>query len=181
MNMRTLDVDNLNLAGKRIRLRSTIESDREALVKIRATPAVKARWHGDDLVAEFAEDLADAELTQLTIEADGLIIGLIQFSEEEDPDYRHASLDIYIDPAVHRRGYATEAIQTLVEFLLTARGHHRLTIDPAVDNQAAIDCYRSVGFQPIGVMRQYERQADGAWSDGLLMELLRDDWSAPKG
>ena len=25
------------------------------------------------------------------------VLGLIQFSEETDPDYRHASLDIYLD------------------------------------------------------------------------------------
>jgi aminoglycoside 6'-N-acetyltransferase len=27
----------------------------------------------------------------------------------------------------------------------------------------------------VGVMRQYERQADGRWHDGLLMDLLRDE------
>jgi aminoglycoside 6'-N-acetyltransferase len=29
-----------------------------------------------------------------------------------------------------------------------------------------------VGFRTVGVMRQYERSADGNWHDGLLMELL---------
>jgi aminoglycoside 6'-N-acetyltransferase len=45
-------------------------------------------------------------------------------------------------------------------------------IDPAADNLAAIRCYTKVGFRPVGVMRQYERSADGSWHDGLLMELL---------
>lgn len=108
--------------------------------------------------------------------ADGTVVGLIQFAEEEDPDYRHASLDIFVDPAMHGRGFATDAIRTLVHNLFEHRGHHRLTIDPATDNTAAIACYRNVGFLPVGVMRQYERSATGSWADGLLMELLTSDF-----
>ena len=51
-------------------------------------------------------------------------------------------------------------------------GHHRLVIDPAADNAAAIRCYSKVGFRPVGVMRKYERGVDGTWHDGLLMDLL---------
>jgi aminoglycoside 6'-N-acetyltransferase len=29
---------------------------------------------------------------------------------------------------------------------------------------------------PAGVLRQYERDDDGTWHDGLLMQLLADDW-----
>jgi hypothetical protein len=52
-------------------------------------------------------------------------------------------------------------------------GHHRITIDPAAENAAAIRAYEKVGFRPVGVMRRYERDVDGdGWHDGLLMELL---------
>jgi len=169
------ETDLIDIAGERLRLRSTIPEDGPALVAIRGTEAVRRRWRGDDLEAEFAKDFEDEETVRLTIEANGTIIGLIQFSEEEDPDYRHASLDIYVDPAVHRRGYATEAIRILVDHLFEALGHHRLTIDPAADNDAAIHCYTSVGFRPVGVLRGYERQPDGSWADGLLMEMLAGD------
>jgi aminoglycoside 6'-N-acetyltransferase len=60
-----------------------------------------------------------------------------------------------------------------VHHLIEARGHHRITIDPAVDNVGAIRCYEKVGFRRVGVMRRYARDVDGAgWHDGLLMELL---------
>ena len=120
-------------------------------------------------------------MTRLTIELlEDRIIGLVQYGEEEDPEYRHASIDIYLDPAVHRQGLATEALRVLVNHLFEDLGHHRLTIDPAADNVAAIDCYAGIGFLPVGVMRAYEQQADGTWADGLLMELLATDprpWS----
>jgi aminoglycoside 6'-N-acetyltransferase len=56
------------------------------------------------------------------------------------------------------------------------RGHHRLTIDPAADNQAAIRAYKKIGFISVGVMRSYERGPNGTWHDGLLMEMLADEF-----
>ena len=169
-------VDALWLTGAVVRLRPTTADDKAALVAIRSTPEVWTRWRGDDLDAEFDEDLADDETERCTIlDPAGVVVGLIQFAEEDDEDYRHASIDIYVDPAHHRRGYASDAIRTLARHLLDDRGHHRLTIDPAADNEAAIRCYASVGFRPVGVMRSYERRPDGTWGDGLLMDLLATD------
>lgn len=166
----------VELSGNLVRLRPMTESDFAPLIAIRSTAEVQQRWRGDDLEAEFNDDLADDDVHQFTIEdRNGQIVGLAQFSEEEDPDYRHAAIDIYIDPLVHRRGYASDAIHHLVEYLFDVRGHHRLTIDPAADNEPAIACYSKVGFKPVGVMRSYERQSDGQWADGLLMDMLKSD------
>ncbi len=164
------------LVGERVRLRPTAAADKPALLAIRSTPEVRARWRGDDLEAELDDDLTDPDLVPLTIErlGDGEIVGYIQYAEEADPEYRHAGMDLYIDPAHWRRGYALDAIRTLVAHLVGERGHHRLVIDPAADNTGAIECYRRAGFAPVGVMRRYERQADGTWADGLLMELVVD-------
>ena len=60
--------------------------------------------------------------------------------------------------------------------LIDDRGHHRITIDPATANAAAIRAYEKVGFRPVGVMRRHERDVDGdGWHDSLLMELLAGD------
>lgn len=163
------------LRGERVTLRITVAADRPQIVAIRDTAEVRRRWQGVDLEAEFDDDLADEELHQLTIEVDGRIVGMIQFEEEEDPVYRHAAIDLYIDPSVHRRGYATDAIRTLADYLFDVRRHHRLTIDPAADNTAAIACYAKVGFRSVGVLRSYECQTDGTWADGLLMDMLISD------
>ena len=168
--------ETIELSGRVVRLRTTTLADQGALVAIRATEGVRRWWRGDDLDAEFLEDLGDDDVHRLTIEdMDGTVVGLIQFTEEDDPEYRHAALDIYIDPATHRRGYGLDAITTLVAHLLDVRGHHRLTIDPSVENEAAIACYSKAGFERVGVMRAYERTADGSWGDGVLMELIAED------
>jgi hypothetical protein len=54
--------------------------------------------------------------------------------------------------------------------------HHRLTIDPAADNAGAIRAYEKVGFRRVGIMRKYERGPDGIWRDGLLMDLLEEEF-----
>ncbi len=127
------------------------------------------------MAAEIRRDLDDPELQTYAILLDDRVVGAIQWSAEEDPDYRHAQIDIYIDPAVHGQGVCTDAVRTLARHLIDDYGHHRITIDPAADNVAAIRCYEKVGFRPVGIMRQYERDADGTWRDGLLMDLLADE------
>ena len=150
-------------------LRPLAPEDAPELRRIHATPEV-ARWW--DLPDErFPWD--EPEATRLTIEVDGAVAGMIQFSEELEPKYRHASIDLFLDPALHGRGLGTEAVRRVVRHLFDERGHHRVTIDPATTNAAAIRAYEKVGFTRVGVMRRYERDADGSgWHDGLLMELL---------
>ena len=87
--------------------------------------------------------------------------------------YRHAGIDLFLDPALHGKGLGTEAVGRMVRHLIDERGHHRITIDPAVDNAAAVRAYEKAGFEPVGVMRCYQRETGGeGWHDGLLMELV---------
>ncbi|HEV7535413.1 MAG TPA: GNAT family protein [Acidimicrobiia bacterium] len=165
------------LLGTLVRLRPAGDDDIAELVRIRATPEVYARWRGgDDLAGAVREDLAEPDSTGYVIELDGRVAGWIQWSAEEEPDYRHASIDVYVDPAVHGRGAGTDAVRTVCRHLLFDLGHHRLTIDPAADNEPAIRSYAKVGFRPVGIMRRYERGSDGTWHDGLLMDLLAEEF-----
>jgi aminoglycoside 6'-N-acetyltransferase len=127
------------------------------------------------MASEVAADLADPETRTFAVECDGRVVGAIQWSAEAEPDYRHAGIDIYLDPSVHRRGLGADAVRTLARHLIVEKGFHRLVIDPAADNAAAIKCYSKVGFRPVGIMRKYERGSDGTWHDGLLMDLLADE------
>ena len=153
-------------------LRPLSERDVPELLRIHATPEVRRWWDAPDERFPLEDD---PESTRLTIEVDGRVAGMVQFSEELEPKYRHAAIDVFLDPAFHGRGIGTEAVHRVVRHLIDERGHHRVTIDPAADNVAAIRSYEKVGFRPVGVMRCYERDADGrGWHDGLLMELVEE-------
>jgi aminoglycoside 6'-N-acetyltransferase len=153
-------------------LRPFAQGDEAELRRIHETPEVVRWW---DAPAEGFPWTDDSDSTRWTIEVDGAVAGLIQFWEELEPKYRHANIDVFIDPALRGRGLGAEAVRRVVRHLIDERGHHRITIDPAVDNVAAVRAYEKVGFKPVGVMRRYERDADGeGWHDGLLMELVVD-------
>ena len=155
-----------------IALRPLADGDASELRRIHATPEV-ARWW-DAPGENFPWD--EPESTRLTIIVDGAIAGLIQFHEELEPKYRHAGIDLFLDPAIHSRGLGAEAVRLVVRHLVDDRGHHRIVIDPATTNVAAIRAYEKVGFKPVGVMRRSERDPDGqGWHDALLMELLAEE------
>ncbi len=162
--------------GDSTTLRPARLEDAEKLARIRETPEVFARWRGVDLLAEVMDAITAEDVHLLTISDDsGTIVGAIQWYEEDDPDYRHAGIDLFLDPAVHGRGLGSDAIRALARHLFTEERHHRLIIDPAASNHAAIRANEKVGFRKVGVMRRYERDADGVWQDGVLMELLAED------
>ncbi|MEV0371879.1 aminoglycoside 6'-N-acetyltransferase [Streptomyces sp. NPDC050636] len=153
------------LQGAVVVLRPTAKQDIATLDRIVREPEVAAWWS----VPDDYDDM-------LAILLDGQVIGAIQFSEETDPEFRHASIDIFLTTSRHGHGLGTDAVRTLARWLIHERGHHRLTIDPAVANAAAISSYRKVGFKPVGIMRAYGRDyRTGGWADGLLMDLLADE------
>jgi aminoglycoside 6'-N-acetyltransferase len=140
------------------------------LRRILLEPVVARWWDEPDDDFPLGDE---PDATRLVIEVDGAVAGMVQYAEELEPKYRHASIDIFVDPAFHGRGLGTEAVRRVVRHLIHERGHHRITIDPAAENAAAIRAYEKVGFRPVGVMRAYERDVGGkGWHDGLLMDLL---------
>jgi len=135
------------------------------LRRIRATPEVMRWW--DEVEGDFP--LGDEpEAIRFTIEVDGAVAGMVQFGEEKEAKYRHAWIDLFVDPALHGRGIGTEAVKHVVRLLVEERHHHRITIDPATENVAAVRAYEKAGFRRVGVMRQSERDAGGdGWHDRL--------------
>ncbi len=160
--------------GRRVLLVPVTDEHVPDLHRILATPEVRRRWR--EVEASPGWPFEDPTVTCFTVMIDGTVAGMIQYGEEDDPDYRHASIDIFLDPAVHGQRVGRDTVETVARHLVQDRGHHRLVIDPAVDNEQAIRCYQAVGFRPVGVMRRYERDADGdGWHDGLLMDLLAEE------
>ncbi len=159
------------LHGERVVVRTFTSEDLPAVAGILRGPAV-VRWWGEYDADRFAEDLGDDDIHPFVVQHLGAIVGYIQYWEESDPQYRHASMDIALGDADQGLGLGSDAVRTLCRYLLLQVGHHRLTIDPAAGNERAIRCYQRVGFRRVGLMRQYERGPDGTWHDGLLMDLL---------
>jgi aminoglycoside 6'-N-acetyltransferase len=109
------------------------------------------------------------------IEHEGQLAGYAEVWEELDPEYRHAGIDLFLGHAYQGRGLGGDAVLTLARHLVHDRGHHRLVIDPAAENERAIRAFERVGFRPVGVQRKVELAEDGSWRDGLLMDMLAEE------
>jgi aminoglycoside 6'-N-acetyltransferase len=156
-------------------LRPLAESDSAALKEIVAAPEV-ARWWGPQ---EESFPFDEPESTRFTILVDGEVAGLVQYGEEGEPDFRHAWIDVFLAAPLHGRGLGTDAVERLLRHLVEDRGHHRVTIDPAVENTAAVRSYEKAGFEPVGVMRASWRDPEGVWRDSLLMEHIALERAPP--
>ena len=172
----------MDLAGRRIRIRDLAPEDLDVLAEILAHPSVSHWWpdYDRDRVQRemFSPDADDDDEVWLAIELDGRTVGLIGYYEEDEFEYRHAGMDLTLHPDFHDQGLGSDAVRTLARWLIEERGHHRLIIDPDVNNARAVRCYEKVGFKPVGVMRQYQSLRDGSKRDGLLMDMLAEELTA---
>ena len=162
----------IELRGERVRLRPLREDDVLRLAEIGGEPEV-ARWWRDIDEAQLREKLAEGRA--FSIVHDDEVVGLVQWWENDDPEFRHAGIDLFLTTRLHGRGLGSDAVRTVARWLVEARGHHRITIDPALENTRAIRAYERVGFRRVGVLRRYWLGPDGEWRDGLLLDLLADE------
>jgi aminoglycoside 6'-N-acetyltransferase len=160
------------LEGAEVVLRGIEQADLDELHRIVQTPEV-ARWWNPRTRDEIERWLGDEDVMRWTIWVDDRVVGKVQAYEDGGDEYRHAGIDVFLDPAAHGRGLGQDAVRTVARWLLEERGHHRVIIDPAHANERAIRSYEAVGFRPVGVMRRYWfDHTTGQWVDGLLMDLL---------
>lgn len=159
------------IAGQTVVLRPSTPGHVPTFLDLLAHPGVADRWGGYDLHRVRRELLGPQ---CYAIELAGQVVGLVIHREQDDADHRHASIDIALHPEHQGQGLGCDALRTIARHLF-GRGHHRVVIDPATDNERAVRCCRRAGFREVGVMRRHERRADGGWHDALLMDLLAEE------
>ncbi|MEE4274710.1 MAG: GNAT family protein [Thermoleophilia bacterium] len=159
------------LHGRLVALRPVRAEDLPVLHDILEEPEVAEWWRRTEW-----ERVDELGAVTFAIEFEGRVVGCIQYTEQTDPDYRSAAIDIFVSAAVHGRGVGSDAMRTLIAWLIDARGHHRLMVDPATANARAIHVYRRLGFRPVGVLRRYERVEGDHYRDALLLDLLAEEF-----
>jgi aminoglycoside 6'-N-acetyltransferase len=159
------------LTGPRVMLRPLGDDDLAPLAAVMASPEVHEWWGPLGSPEQLREDLLSGTYV-FAIEAGGDLAGWLSAVEDNDENWRSAAIDIILAGPYQDRGLGTEALRLVITWLIDVRGHRRLTIDPAAANARAIRAYEAVGFRPVGIMREVELGIDGAWHDGLLMDLL---------
>jgi ribosomal-protein-alanine N-acetyltransferase len=95
------------------------------------------------------------------------------------PGERQAEIGYRIHPDHQRRGYAREAVQTIVGHLFESHGIHRIVGVAAAPNAASIALLRSLDFRQEGHFRE-SFLCNGEWLDDAYFALLASEWRARK-
>ena len=96
------------LPGKHVVLVPVTAEHVQDLRRILHTPEVRLRWGDEAASPQWPFD--DPSATRFAVLLDGAVMGMVQYSEEDEPAYRHASIDVFLDPTVHGRGIGRDAV-----------------------------------------------------------------------
>lgn len=176
------------LRTARLRLRPFAEADLPAFVAYRRDPEV-ARYQGWDETFSWENAVAFLEKqrahaigtpgawTQIAIEesATGALLGDCALHVRAD-DPRQAEIGFTLARGSQGRGFAAEAVRTLLDFAFGTLGLHRVIAITDAKNAAAARLLERVGFRREGHYIQ-NVWFKGAWGDELSFALLRDEWA----
>ena len=88
--------------------------------------------------------------------------------------YKNGEVSYKIHPNHWKKGYATEALNSVIDFAFHTLKLHRIEAGCAIDNIASIKVLEKVGMQRDGRMRQLLPLKNG-WSDNYEYSLLDTD------
>lgn len=102
------------------------------------------------------------------------IIGDIGVYFQDEEGYQ-AEIGCTLNKHFHHKGYATEALKGVVDFLFIEQKKHRIvaSIDPA--NNSSIRLVERLGFRKEAHFVK-SLLIDGAWVDDMIYAILEEEW-----
>jgi RimJ/RimL family protein N-acetyltransferase len=92
---------------------------------------------------------------------------------------RHMEIGYFMLPTERGRGYCSEAVQILVDYLFLSRDIVRIQAGTDVRNKASQKVLEKAGFKKEGTIRRSAFNR-GEWSDGYVYSVLREEWKGTK-
>ena len=82
-------------------------------------------------------------------------------------------------PNERKKGYGSEAIKIIVDYLFLSKELVRVQAITGVDNLASCHALEKAGFTKEGIMRK-SGFIRGEWKDGSLYSITREEWKEPR-
>jgi RimJ/RimL family protein N-acetyltransferase len=107
----------------------------------------------------------------------GTRIGLI-YHRTNQP-YGTTEIGYFLLPSERAKGYGTEAVQLMVDYLFLSKDIVRIEATTNVANKASQKVLEKAGFIKEGTIRKLAF-VRGVWTDHYLHSILREEWREPK-
>ena len=173
------------LTTERLVLRRFRPADVEVLAAYRSDPAV-ARYQSWEAPyplrkAEYAiETMAAADPTQpgwfqyaVELTAERTLIGDVGVNLHDN--LMQAEMGYTLAPKWQGHGYATEAVQAVLDHLFRVQGLHRVSAECDARNLPSARLLERTGFRREGLLRRHT-WIKGEWTDDLLYGQLETDF-----
>jgi RimJ/RimL family protein N-acetyltransferase len=82
-------------------------------------------------------------------------------------------------PIERRKGYCTEAVEIMVDYLFLSKDIVRIQAHTDVRNIASQKVLEKAGFKKEGIIRKHAF-VRGEWRDWPLYSILREEWKEPR-
>ena len=82
-------------------------------------------------------------------------------------------------PSERGKGYGTEALQLMVDYLFLSKDVMRIQAQTDQRNKASQKILEKVGFKKEGALRK-SFFIRGEWQDDYVYSILREEWKEPK-
>jgi ribosomal-protein-alanine N-acetyltransferase len=105
----------------------------------------------------------------------GPLIGTISIHSIHD-GFERGEVGYALAKPYWNQGYATEALQAIVDYAFGTVAFNRLEAHHSIYNPASGAVLIKAGFQHEGVLRQFYRSNDG-FQDSSIYAILKKDWS----
>jgi ribosomal-protein-alanine N-acetyltransferase len=107
---------------------------------------------------------------------DGTSIGLIMYSGQPSGSM---TIGYAIEPSEQGKGYGTEALQLMLDYLFLSKEIHRVQANTDPDNKVSQHLLEKMDFKKEGVSRKISF-VRGQWRDECHYSILREEWKEPK-
>jgi ribosomal-protein-alanine N-acetyltransferase len=84
-----------------------------------------------------------------------------------------------LTPTERKKGYCTEAVNIMVDYLFLTKNHVRIQAATNVENISCQRVLEKVGFQNEGRLRK-SYFVRGDWKDLFMYSILREEWKRPR-
>jgi len=95
------------------------------------------------------------------------------------PTGGRTAIGYYLVPSERGKGYGTEAVRIMVDYLFLSKNIVRIQAETHPENVASHKVLEKAGFKREGTIRKsfFSR---GVWRDTVLFSILREEWKEPK-
>lgn len=175
-----------DIISLRLVLRKLNLADCEALFRYRTDPEISRYQNWKPLTIEdarqFVETIASVEpdtpgswfQLAITLRETGEVIGDcgLHFPAEET---RQAEIGITLALAYQGKGYASEALAAVLDYLFISLGKHRVVASVDPGNLASVALLERLGMRKEAHFRE-SLWFKGAWADDVIYAILEREW-----